>query len=186
MMLVNESSGLYNNGSFGAITNMNEDSIYVKLDNNLEVRVERYEWKIHRYEVETVEGKATIIKKEAGSILQFPMKLAYAVTIHKSQGQTYERVNIDPYCWECGQLYTALSRVRSVGNMHFNYGVNTSYVITSLNVIAFYNKVVETANRPIDTSVKTLRGGQTKFSNNEELNSDALAILTKLRGSRAD
>ena len=45
-------------------------------------------------------------KKKTGSVTQFPLKLGYAATIHRSQGQTYDRVNVDPDCWDCRDSIT--------------------------------------------------------------------------------
>ena len=72
---------------------------------------------------------------------QLPVKLAYAVTIHKSQGQTYDSVTLDPRCFSAGQLYVALSRVRKVTDLFLAKPLHWSYLKTSKAVLEFYNEI---------------------------------------------
>lgn len=74
-------------------------------------------------------------------VSQFPLAPAYAITIHKSQGQTFSRVNIiDGRCWENGQLYVALSRARSLGGLFINHDVDATNVRCSQRVLDFYSR----------------------------------------------
>lgn len=140
MTLVNTDS--YTNGMLGTIVGLYDDSIILTLDNGITTEVQRFHWDITRYEVEETPEKEYIIKEiNVGYVEQFPVKLAYAITIHKSQGQTYDKVNISPYCWDCGQLYVAISRCKSLNNIHFNYAPDMKYLIISLNVIKFTNSL---------------------------------------------
>lgn len=169
MTLVNDKDYAFNNGSFGTVMILGDKTITVKMDNGAVVNLERYEWKVYNYDLETTEdNKIKLIKHEVGSITQFPLKLAYAITIHKSQGQTYGAVNLSPYCWDCGQLYVALSRVKSIDKLHFNYAPDNRYLVISLNVIKFYNSIVADANKTIDTSVNILEQNQKKVFNDDE------------------
>ena len=56
------------------------------------------------------------------------VKLAWAISIHKSQGQTFEKINIDPCCWDPGQFYVAVSRARSADGIHFIRPIKQSYI----------------------------------------------------------
>ena len=67
-------------------------------------------------------------EKKIGSYSQIPIKLAWAISIHKSQGQTFEQINIDPRCWKIGQFYTAVSRARLVEGIHFVQQLHAYYV----------------------------------------------------------
>ena len=96
MMLNNDSSGRWVNGSMGKIAGFGKDGdggvcIKVQLAGGEDVEVEPHTWEIFNYKLE---GKE--IKSEAvGTFTQYPLMLAWAVTIHKSQGKTFERVVID-------------------------------------------------------------------------------------------
>ena len=138
MTLVNKDG--YNNGDFGVITGLYSDAIKVHLDNGKDVIVEKSKWDVYNYIIdEYTENKLDCVK--CGSIVQFPLKLAYAVTIHKSQGQTFDNANINPSCWECGQLYVALSRVRTLQGIYLFREPDYSDIKYSLNVIRFYNSL---------------------------------------------
>ena len=72
--------------------------------------------------------KEKIVRKKVGSFSQFPVKLAWAISIHKSQGQTFEKINIDPCCWDPGQFYVAVSRAKSANGIHFIRSIKQSYI----------------------------------------------------------
>lgn len=145
MMLTNDSENKWQNGSLGTILNIKSEQIKVHLDNGKEVNVAPYSWKIERYVlVEQKVGEKTIKvleKEEIGTFEQFPLKLAYAITMHKSQGQTYERANVSPDAWAPGQLYVALSRVKEINKMHLLSGIEERCLITAPEVKAFYENI---------------------------------------------
>ena len=66
---------------------------------------------------------------------------AYAITIHKSQGKTFDKVNLDPYCWDCGQLYVAMSRVRTIQGLHLTQYIGTRFLVTSADAQLYYSKI---------------------------------------------
>ena len=76
-----------------------------------------------------------------GTVIQLPIKLAYAITIHKSQGKTFDAVTLDPECFAAGQLYVALSRVRKISDLHLEKSLNNSFLITSKTVKNFYQRI---------------------------------------------
>lgn len=82
-----------------------------------------------------VDGKTK--SETIGTYTQVPLKLAWAITIHKSQGQTFDSATLFPECWDYGQLYTALSRLTKVENLFIAEPVNDSYLKTSPDVIKF-------------------------------------------------
>lgn len=142
MTLVNDYTYGYNNGSLGTVTGLYSNAIVVKLDTGNSVIVQPFTWEVYNYKIELDEKKQErLTEYVSGTFTQFPLKLAYAITIHKSQGQTYEEVNISPYCWECGQLYVAISRAKRLDRVYFNYAPDRRYVLVSLNVIKFYNSI---------------------------------------------
>lgn len=149
-----DGSLIYGNGSLGTVVSINDDSVTVEFDDGFIENIEQYEWKIEEYYVENSNTTSfpKLCKREIGKVIQYPLKLAYAITIHKAQGQTYNAVNINPYTWDCGQLYVALSRVKDIKNLYITSEINYGYLVISLNVIKFYNEVKE-ANKELDTTV---------------------------------
>ncbi len=116
MILKNDPELAYVNGSIGVIAELNHDAISVMLKENGEektVKIERHEWEINKYEID----KENQIKSEKiGSFTQFPLKLSWAITIHKSQGKTFDKIFVDlgRGAFAPGQTYVALSRARAL------------------------------------------------------------------------
>lgn len=135
MTVINDQLDRFRNGSFGTVEKLSKNEITVKMDSGDTVKIERYKWVIKGYS--TSNGKLKV--GEVGTFEQFPLKLAYAITIHKSQGQTYDKVNLNPYCWDCGQLYVALSRVKSIDGLGLIQPIQPRYLVTSDEVKNFYN-----------------------------------------------
>lgn len=120
MMLNNDGAGRWVNGSIGKITKIEfddlemDDVLTVKLDNGKSVKITKHSWNIHKYFFN--EETQKLDTQVAGSFHQFPLRLAWAVTIHKSQGKTFEKVIIDigNGTFAHGQIYVALSRCTSL------------------------------------------------------------------------
>lgn len=139
MITVNDPDFEYVNGTMGVITDI-VDSIedtYLKIrtDKGRNIRLGRYKRDIEHQVVKTVKSKKSdlygeekIVREKVGSFTQFPVKLAWAISIHKSQGQTFEKINIDPKCWGPGQFYVAVSRAKSVKGIYFITPVKQSYI----------------------------------------------------------
>lgn len=103
----------YYNGKIGIISRIAEEVIYVKCpDNTEEIAVLPQEWRNIKYELN--QETKIIEEKILGSFIQYPLKLAWAITIHKSQGLTFEKAIIDAQsAFAFGQVYVALSRCKS-------------------------------------------------------------------------
>ena len=117
MLLNNDASGLWVNGSIGDIVALHDDYVEVRLDDGSEVEVEPYKWEVKQYVFDPKAGQLS--SEPVGSFRQLPMRLAWAVTIHKSQGKTFDRVIVDTGrgMFAHGQAYVALSRCRTLEGM---------------------------------------------------------------------
>ncbi|MBK0422627.1 AAA family ATPase [Leucobacter sp. CSA2] len=119
MLLNNDEAGRWVNGTIGKIEDISENGsetvVSVLLRNGQKVDVSRHQWEITRPYVDGGSLRHEVI----GSFRQFPMKLAWAITIHKSQGQTLDRVVVDLTggTFANGQLYVALSRCTSLDGL---------------------------------------------------------------------
>ena len=115
MFIKNDPSGegKFFNGKIGKVSRLFEDEIWVKDEEGMELKVETYKWENRRYALDKVSNE--IEEKYLGSFEQYPVKLAWAVTIHKSQGLTFEKAILDlSGTFAPGQLYVALSRLTSL------------------------------------------------------------------------
>ncbi len=137
MLLNNDSGGRWVNGSLGVLKDIDEEALLVELAGGGIEEVEPFTWSRHRYvwndETRTVESEAI------GKFTQYPLKLAWAVTIHKSQGKTFDSVVVDigRGTFAPGQLYVALSRCRTLGGVHIKTPVKKSHIWLDWRVVKF-------------------------------------------------
>ena len=123
----------YYNGQFGKVAAIGATQVIVEIDGK-SVIIKPQEFRIYSY---TATG-GTLTKKELGCIKQYPFKLGKAITIHKSQGQTFDKVILSPKIFAAGQLYVALSRVRTPDGLQITEPIDPSSVMISDLVSKFY------------------------------------------------
>lgn len=137
MFLRNDQLGRWANGTIVKVISLDEDKILVQLPNDSIHEVGKETWDSLEYEYDALSKKC--IKKVVGSVKQYPLRLAWAITIHKSQSLTFDKVNIDfgRYAFACGQAYVALSRVRSFEGLYLVSPMNYSSIRVSREAINF-------------------------------------------------
>lgn len=123
----------YQNGTMGTVVKTNTDHVVVMKDDGEQIYVYPHTWTLYSYKASGQE----LIKKEIGSISQIPLKPAWAITIHRAQGKTFDKVVISPQTFAAGQLYVALSRVTSPEGLYLTSEIEDDYVITSEEVQKF-------------------------------------------------
>ncbi len=147
MFVKNDSSPekRYYNGKIGKVESIDEDVIFVKCEGeeNL-IPVETTEWQNMKYSInkQTQEIEETPV----GIFVQYPLKLAWAITIHKSQGLTFEKAVIDAQAaFSHGQVYVALSRLKSLEGLILSSPVTGNGIISNSTVCDFNRYVEENA-----------------------------------------
>jgi ATP-dependent exoDNAse (exonuclease V) alpha subunit len=142
MFLKNDPQRRFANGTIGKITYLDNEEIKVQLlspEGILQtVVVDRFEWEVIKYQL----GEGTLDAKVIGTYKQFPLKLAWAMTIHKSQGKTFDRVIIDMKggAFETGQTYVALSRCRTFEGIVLLNQLQSRDIMVDPRIMEFYQQ----------------------------------------------
>ena len=143
MMVRNDPNRRFVNGSIGKIISLSEQHITVEIygddDTPKRIELEKQVWEMIKYEWN--ESKNRIDAKIVGTFEQWPLKLAWAITIHKSQGKTFNRVYIDMGrgAFEYGQTYVALSRCTHLEGVQLKSPLKMSDILVDDRVTDFYN-----------------------------------------------
>ena len=131
---VNDNIGkAYHNGTFGIVKSVGSENVVVTV-NDKDIVVKQHDFTIYSYNLKG----GSLVKTEAAVIRQFPFKLGKAITIHKSQGQTFDRMVLSPEIFAPGQLYVALSRVRNPEGLVLLKPLCAEYLIVDDTVKRFY------------------------------------------------
>lgn len=133
----------YVNGDIGTVIDYRPDisQVTLQLQRGTTATVSPYRWEKYVYEIgQHEDGEDFVVSREVGCFVQLPLAPAYAMTIHKAQGQTLSRMHLvlGDYFLSPGQLYTALSRVRSIEDFTLNRPLRLSDVQVDPQVVDFY------------------------------------------------
>jgi len=145
MLLNNDPAGRWVNGSVGKIVSLDgghdtRDAIKVELANGEAVDIKPFTWEVFRFFFN--EEMLRLDSESIGSFTQYPLRLAWAVTIHKSQGKTFPKVILDigNGTFAHGQLYVALSRCTDFEGLVLRRPIRKEHVILDREVVNFMNQ----------------------------------------------
>ena len=129
----------YFNGKIGIVSELFPDEVMITCAGNEKIKLVFQEWKNIRYQVEETTGKLS--EEVIGTFMQIPLRLAYAITIHKSQGLTFEKAIIDiKKVFASGQAYVALSRLKSLEGLVLSSEISMNGIASEAAVVQFEEK----------------------------------------------
>ena len=141
MFIKNDSSTdkLYYNGKLGVVTSLSKQAINVLCDDGTEVNVHNEVWENIRYNADF--GSDQVQSEIIGTFTHYPLRLAWAITIHKAQGLTFDQLIIDAEdAFAAGQVYVALSRCRSLEGLTLLTPIPTRALMNAREVLLFTDK----------------------------------------------
>lgn len=173
MFCKNDMCNRWVNGTLGTVTELDNEKIAVRTENGDDVTVDRVSWEqaTTKYDPETKKMTREVQKVFS----QYPLRLAWAMTIHKSQGATFDRMLLDLEkggIFADGQLYVALTRVRSIDGLFLNAPINYTHIRNNKEVMKYAEGFNDT--KVIDRSA-TL--GKELYTFEKESDYDSIAAL---------
>ncbi len=144
MFIKNDPEGRWVNGTLGTISEcLDKKKKYIKVKINKKThKVEREAWNKVRFTYD--EDSDEVLEEVISSFKQFPIKLGWAVTIHKSQGLTLENCSVDlgAGAFATGQAYVALSRCKNLSSLHLQRELKVSDALVDPDIIDFHQKFI--------------------------------------------
>ena len=140
MFIKNDEGKKWVNGDLGIVEEINETSLRITTRTGQHI-VEKKVWPVIQYKIDHISRK--LVPEEIGYISQFPVRLAWAITIHKVQGQTFDKLQIDftGGVFDSGMAYVALSRCRTMEGLRLTRNLIPADIITDKAVVEFMNSL---------------------------------------------
>lgn len=164
MFIKNDPTGQqrFFNGKIGRVLALEEDRIEVQCKGEEKtIEVGLYEWENNRYTYDT--STAEILTEKVGSFSHYPIKLAWAITVHKSQGLTFDKAILDVNdAFASGQIYVALSRLRSLDGLVLSSPIPGENIHTDSHILEFAE-----SKRPAEELEETLSDSSLEFLRRE-------------------
>lgn len=142
MMVNNDREGRWVNGSVGRVIDFDKDEdtgrplVVVEFPNQVVEAVAPHTWDVYEWRFASGEG---VVAEPVGSFSQYPFRLAWAVTIHKSQGKTFDRaiIDVERGTFAPGQMYVALSRCRTLEGLVLKQKITKRHILRDWRVVKF-------------------------------------------------
>ncbi len=125
MFIKNDISGNqeYFNGKLATVVELQKEAIYVEFEDKRKIKLDKYTWENKRYKLNKLTNE--IEEEVVGEFIHYPIKLAWAITVHKSQGLSFDKAIIDVAdAFAPGQVYVALSRLRDIKGLILTSPIN--------------------------------------------------------------
>ena len=137
MLTSNDSKGRWFNGTVGIIEKI-DDEVSVRLENGNLIEVTSNTWEMYKFSFDRLSQK--IVSEVAGAFTQYPLMLSWAVTIHKSQGKTFNKVIVDmgAGAFAHGQTYVALSRCTTLSGLVLRVPIEKRHILLDNRVVNFF------------------------------------------------
>lgn len=179
MFTRNDQKKRWYNGTLGRVVKLTSTDILVTIDDGNTYEVPICTWESCDTEYDSDSRK---LKKEVvGTFTQYPLRLAWAITVHKSQGMTFSKMtlNLSRGMFAAGQLYVALSRVRSLDGLYLSNSVIPQYARTSHEVMAFAHEYND--SRQINNEIESGKAvyGLLKENDYDEAAKQYLLLIAK-------
>ncbi|MFK8104921.1 MAG: ATP-dependent RecD-like DNA helicase [Saprospiraceae bacterium] len=145
MFVKNDPKRQFVNGTIGKIVKLTDDLIMVLVETpdgkEKFIEVDKMEWEIKKYKASEKDQKE-IESETVGTFKQYPLRLAWAITIHKSQGKTFDKViiHLGSGAFEHGQTYVALSRCRTLEGIVLRQAIRPRDIMVDERIIEFYEQ----------------------------------------------
>ena len=160
MFTRNDSSGKNNyfNGKIGTVKSVVENQIIIETQEGYTIEIGKEIWSNHEYYYD--EETEEVAKNELGKFTQYPLRLAWAITIHKSQGLTFDKVWIHAgKAFAPGQVYVALSRCKTLDGIQLLSPIQQNQVFSDPQIVSFLNK-----QAPIDSWIGSLENEKKRYA----------------------